>query len=477
MRISLLGLNHRTADVELREALAPSPDDLPAFYARLRSRFPGAEAVLLSTCNRLELYVARPAGQGPDTPALRQLIVDHAQAAGGGEGGDGGGGGLDPASTIAREQEAAVTHLFRVCAGLESMVLGEAQILGQVKRAYEAGVAAGAVGPVLHKVFQQALAAGKHARAATGIDAGRVSVGSVAVEFTRRVFESFADKTVLCLGAGEIAKLTLRHLMSLAPARLWVANRTLERAQLLAHGLSLAADGVVRPWDDLDELLVEADVVVTSTGARQPILTAERCKAAVRRRRRRPLVIVDIALPRDVEPAVGALPNVYLYNIDDLNDVVAGNVDQRREQVEHCQAHVAHAVAQTMRQVQHRELGQLIRRLRHQLHEIGALESRRTARKLLAPILTPPATPATPATSATSAIDGGDDIVGSEEQLIEALLEEHTHRLINKILHLPLSQIEAADESASLGFYAAALRRLFDLEDDTPPDDDAPPRP
>ena len=454
MRISMLGLNHRTADVELREALAPAPEDVPAFYRFLRQRHADCEAVLLSTCNRLELYVARPAGQGPDMAGLAQLLVDHARATRGGEVPP-----LEPASTIDREQESAVTHLFRVGAGLESMVLGEAQILGQVKRAYAAACDASAVGPVLHRLFQQAIAAGKHARAATGIDTGRVSVGSVAVDFARQVFEDFADKTVVCLGAGEIAKLTLRHLAGLAPARLLLANRTQARAEALARQLPPGAQPVVRAWQDVDELLAEADVVISSTGAREPVLTLARCRAAVRRRRRRPVVIVDIALPRDVEPAVGSLANVYLYNIDDLNEVVAGNMSQRREQVERCQAHLAEAVAQTMRQIQHQELGQLIRRLRQELHAIGAAEARRTANKLA------------PAPSATPAVGGGGGGGGGggagaelDERLIAELLDQHTQRLINKFLHLPLSQIESADSAASLGFYAAALRKLFDLE-------------
>lgn len=443
MRIVMLGINHRTAPVELRERLALAEDDLTVLLQHMRSIWPHAECVVLSTCNRMEFYIARPTHEPPAAEDLRRLMSERS--------------GVSladvTAATIHREQDQALTQLFRVCSGLDSMVLGEPQVLGQVKRAYDAAVQQQTVGPILHRVFQQAIAAGKHVRTTTGIDAGRVSVGSVAADFARQVFEDFSDKVVLGIGAGEMAEAALSHLRDLRPQRLWLCNRSPQRAADLAGNLAISADsGGARAWDELDELLVEADIVLSSTGAREPILTVDRLAPLARRRRNRPLFIIDLAVPRDVSPEVGAMKNVYLYNIDDLQTVVQANMDERREQVHQCEAHLADAVAACMRQVQARDIGQLIRQLRHRLQEIGEAEQNRTVRKLL-------------------------NINGGAAASAEEVVAEHTHRLINKILHVPLSQLEKRhdDQNAPLAFYAAALRRLFDLEDEAVAD--KPPRP
>ena len=433
MRVLMLGVNHRTAPVELREKLALSGDQLEPALNDLRQRFPMVEFVVLSTCNRTEIYVARPTHQPPDDDALRRFLAQHA--------------GLDDQqvqpATIFREQQEAVRHLFRVCAGLDSMVLGEPQILGQVRDAYQTATAAGCVGPVLNTVFQQALAAGKQVRRETGIGRGRTSVGSVAVDFARQIFDHFDDKTILGLGAGEMAKSMLHRLKNLDPHRLWLVNRSPQRALELADQLGLRSPrGGARPWDDLDELLIEADVVLTSTGSPQPILTRQRLKALKKRRRNRPLFVVDVAVPRDVEEAVGSLSNVYLYNIDDLRSVVDQSLESRGEAVQQCEQTINSLVRACMTQIQHRDLGHLIRELRGRLHEIGDIEQQRTARKLGAAAPT------------------------ADPDALEELLDEPTHRVINKILHLPLSQMDRRDPDAPLAFYAAALRRLFRLDAD-----------
>jgi glutamyl-tRNA reductase len=292
---------------------------------------------------------------------------------------------------------------------------------------------------VLHRVFQQAISVARQARAATGIDAGRLSVGSVAVDFARQVFEHVDDKTVAAIGAGEMAKITLKHFLSLKPGKLWLTNRSHDRAEKLAATLGLTpGHGGVRPFADLDELLVEADIVLTSTGSHEPIVTAERFKPLIRRRRSRPLFIIDLGLPRDVEPSVGALKNIYLYNLDHLRAVVDETRGQRSEQVEACEAILLEAVRACMAEVQNRDVGRLVRALRQRLHEIGRAEQARTGRKL--------------------------ESLGHDA--LQPLLEEHTHRLINKILHLPLAQLDRREPDAPLGFYAAALRRLLDLDED-----------
>lgn len=443
MPFVVLGLNHRSAPVELREQVVFAGPDLSAALAEL-GKIPGIrESVIVSTCNRTEAYLARPAHDKPDTDDLIAYFSEYC--------------GVErstlSASIIRRENDQAIAHLFRVCIGLDSMVLGESQIVGQIKRAYGDAQQVGAVGPVLHRVFQQAIAVSKDVRSKTGIDTGRVSIGSVAVDFARQIFERFDDKTVVGIGAGDMAKLTLRHLASLNPAKLWVTNRTPQRAHAMLEKLRpVNTSAGVKPFEALDELLVEADIVLTSTGSTEPIITAQRFKPLLRRRRFKPLFIIDIAVPRDVAADVGGLNNVYLYNIDDLQGVVAANANQRSEQVQLCETLLLEEVRSCYAEMQNRDIGRLVKALRHRLHELGKLEHERTIRKL----------------------------ANASPEDVNALLEEHTHRLINKILHLPLKQLDQRSTDTSLGFYAAALRRLFDLKDDAgpqPPPDTAPSEP
>lgn len=446
MRFLLLGINHRTAPVALRESLAIGSERLPAVLAALKQKFPGpgVEGVLLSTCNRTELYIARPSQSPPDIETLRGFLAEQC------------GADLDAltAASIHREQQPAVHHLFRVTAGLDAMAVGETQIVGQVRRAYEAAQRADTVGPALHRIFQSALREVKQAHQQSGVATLRQSVSSMAVEFAGNLFESFADKTVVGLGAGEVTKATLRRMLEKKPGRTWVVNRTAEAGLELAAQLGLSSDssttlsGGARPWEALDEVLVEADVVLTGTAAAEPVITAERFKPLLKRRRHRPLFLIDLAVPRDVEPAVGTLPNVYLYNIDDLNAALA-DVPRRREKIDRCEALVRDAAERCLGAAQHQDLGALVRQLRTKLLSIGEAERDRTQRKMQAL-----------------------HAAGQYDQ-IEKLLDEHTHRLINKVLHLPLSRLDAKggrsepDAGVPMGFYAAALRRLFDLDEST----------
>jgi glutamyl-tRNA reductase len=445
MKVSLLGVNHRTAPIDLRERLTLDPPRCHDLFERLRGHcgVDAVEMVSVSTCNRSELYLATALDDAPAADDLHRLLghvcgVEAHQVA---------------AAAIHRQQHEAVVHLFRVCAGLDSMVLGETQVLGQVKRSYEEALQRGSVGPVLHRVFQQALAAAKQVRAATGIDVGRLSIGSVAADFARQIFAQFADKTLVVVGAGEMAKLALRHLMDLGPGQVFLANRTAARSQALAQAVQLKPErGGVRAFDDLNALLVEADILVTSTAAPHAVVTLERFRPLQRKRRNRPLFILDLALPRDVEPAVGALTNVYLYNIDDLQQAIDQTHDRRCGQVQQCEALVQAAAAACLAAVQHRDIGHLIRQLRQRLTDLGQAEQERTVRKLLSR-------------------NGS----GLDPQTLQTAIAQHTTRLINKILHTPLSQLDHRHQDAPLGFYAAALRRLFQLDDPPPPPEAPPP--
>lgn len=439
MRVMLVSINHHNAPIALRERFADSGDTRP--LVALRERYAGVECIALSTCNRFELYVARPVYSEPKAELLRAFIAEHF------------GVPIDQVASacVIREQEQAVAHLFRVCCGLDSMVLGEAQVLGQVKRAYETAAAQSFVGPVLHRIFQQAIATAKQARTETGIDAGRVSVGSVAADLAGRVIQDFESKTVVGIGAGEVAEPTLRHMLGLRPRRLWLINRTQERAVELAQRIGLDDSvGGVRPWDQMQALLSEADVVVTSTGSKAPILTADLFAPILKHRRGRPLMLIDLAVPRDADAALGSMPNVYLYNLDDLREEADRGIGLRGAGAEACESLIADAAAACMNQVRHTDLGQLIRKLRTKLHDMGDDETQRTLRKL------------------SSSGDANE---------LEAALNEHTLRLINKFLHIPLAQLDRHKPDAPLGFYAAALRRLFDMaepNEDTPPRTDAP---
>lgn len=426
MKLTVISINHRTAPVELRERLAIDETRFAEAVARLRRSFPVAELTIVSTCNRVEWYVARPIEQPPDVDELLNLIgslcnvpVDELAAA-----------------TITRENRDAVEHLFRVVSGLESMVLGEPQILGQVRRAYEQASANNVVGPVLHTLFQTALATGKLVRSETGIDEGRVSIGSAAVDFARQIFDSFTDKVVVGIGAGEMAKLTLQHLLALKPKKLWLTNRTTDRAHDLAQRLNISGErGGVRHFDDLDQLLAEADIVLTSTAAPEPFITAERFKPLEKRRRGRPLFILDIAVPRDVSQDVTSISNVYLYDIDDLQHVVEETHEKRTHHAQRAQVMVREAAEGCMLHIQNHDIGRMVLALRTRLHDIGKVEQDRTLARMRT----------------------------ADPEQIEHLLQEHTQRLINKVLHLPLRQLDRRQPASALGFFAAALTKLFDL--------------
>ncbi|MAX23016.1 MAG: glutamyl-tRNA reductase [Phycisphaeraceae bacterium] len=432
MRITLLGANHRTMPLAMREKLALSHKHLHQASLQVRDQFPHAEFVFISTCNRTEMYVAHPANLPPDIDQMRSFLADFCEVDLAGL----------TAATIHRENEQAIGHLFRVVSGLESMVLGEPQILGQVKRAYDEACTFNTVGPSLHKLFQQALTVGKQVRNQTGIDEGRTSVASTAVDFARQIFDRFNDKTIVGVGAGEMAKVTLRHLKGLEPQRIWLVNRSIERAQALLDQLEISRDlGGVRQFDDLPQLLVDADIIISSTAAPHPIITSEFLKPLLKKRRFRPLFLLDIAVPRDVEPQVGALRNVYLYNVDDLQQVVNQTHHERAEHVAQAETMITEKVRSCLSQIQHRDIGHLIKELRSKLHEIGEQEMIRTSNK----------------------------IHGVEGEQLEKIIEQHTQRVINKILNMPLTELNAKRSEAPLGFYAAALRRLFQLEqnDDT----------
>ncbi|GHH58318.1 MAG: glutamyl-tRNA reductase [Gammaproteobacteria bacterium] len=308
MTLWVLGLNHQSAPVDLRERAAFSGDTLPGALASLRALPEVDEAALLSTCNRTELYaIAR------DPRALAQWLDGHAPGLSG--------------YLYQHHDAAAVRHLFRVATGLDSMVLGEPQILGQVKDAWAVARAHGALGSRLDRLFQQAFSVAKRARTDTRVGANPVSVASTAVRLAQESFARLSESTVLLVGAGETIELAAKHLSEGRVRRLLIANRTLAHAQALAsqHG------GYALPLDELERHLAEADVVFSATASPAPVVKRAQVEQALRQRKRKPMLLFDLAVPRDIEPEVAQLADAFLYTVDDLERAVEDNRRSRRE--------------------------------------------------------------------------------------------------------------------------------------------------
>lgn len=318
----LLGANHRTTPLALREQLTLTPEKCAALATALRATGLVEEYCLLNTCNRVELYAVSP------EPVAGQRLLDefcHIQ-------------GVEPNDFVPhahqRSNPAAVVHLFEVAAGLDSQMVGETEILGQVKEAYAAALAAGTVGPVLNRVFQKTFHAAKIVRRETAIGEGQVSVATVAVALAERIFGRLHDSRVLVIGGGDIAEKTAKALRSREAGTVVFANRTAARAEELAQGFA----GSALPFARLAEGLVDSDIVVSSTSAPEAVLTAAMIHAAMHQRASRPLFLIDLALPRDIEPAAAELPNVFLYNLDDLARLAEENIAQRRAEIDRARA-------------------------------------------------------------------------------------------------------------------------------------------
>ncbi|MCL6636802.1 MAG: glutamyl-tRNA reductase [Alicyclobacillus sp.] len=314
MRIIVVGMNDKTAPVELRERLSVTGDELADVLATLRESRTALESVVLSTCNRIEVYaVVHSARAGEDY--LRTLLARRAGMAP---------EQLAPHLFVLRGY-AAADHLMRVACGLDSMVIGETQILGQVRDAYLAAAATGNAGMLLDPLFRRAIQVGKRAQTETGIGQNAVSVSYAAVQLAKKILGDLRCCRVLVLGAGQMSRLAIQHLQAAGVTELAICNRTLARAQQLADEFA----GKVVPWDKLGDALGHSDIVIASTGAPGFVLHAEQVAAALQRRGQRPVVLIDIAVPRDIDPAVAALGNAYLYDIDDLQGVVEANLAER----------------------------------------------------------------------------------------------------------------------------------------------------
>jgi glutamyl-tRNA reductase len=420
----MIGCSHHNSPVSVRERLAFSPAQAGAALARLHEQFPDTEAVLLSTCNRVEIYTAVDAPHGgPNHQQIVKFLADfHGLSA-------------DDLfdDLFERTGEDAVRHLFVVAASLDSMVVGEPQIVSQVKQAYELAQREKTTGPLTNSIFQTALRVAKRVATETSINQKRVSIPSVAVcDFARQIFERFDDKRCLLIGAGDMAEETLPYLRAEGVRDITIVNRGRERADAFARRLGVS----VLPWEDLSRGLVSADLVVSTTGAEQPVVTLEMFQRLEPQRYQRPLFVLDLAIPRDFEPAIGDCLGVYLYTIDDLAAVCERNRDERHEELPIAQRIIEEETERFMADLYHRATGPTIRRLRETCVALKEEELKRLFNRL-------------PALDA----DARREIAQSFE------------RLVNKVLHPPLESLRDEAQRGTPHALLDALKRLFQLRD------------
>jgi glutamyl-tRNA reductase len=365
MSFVVIGINHRTAPVDIREKVVFAGAELPSALRELTALAGVRESVIVSTCNRTEVYSCTDGG---GQPLVQWLAHWHDLAA------------HDIQPSVYHLQGAdAIRHVFSVACGLDSLVLGEPQILGQLKDAYRAALDEGVTGPYLNRLLQTAFSVAKRVRTQTRIGASAVSVASAAVSLARTVFERFEDHSALLVGAGETIALAARHLHANGLRRMIIANRSLDRAQGLASEFNAFAIGL----DALAAHLSEADIVISSTASPTPVITYDAVRAALRARRRKPMFMVDIAVPRDIEPEVAKLEDIYLFTIDDLQSVVSENMELRRQAARDAEQMIAAEIAQFEQQIKTLDAVPAIRQLRDDAEALR-LQTMEQAQRMLA---------------------------------------------------------------------------------------------
>ncbi|MDQ6990781.1 MAG: glutamyl-tRNA reductase [Mariprofundaceae bacterium] len=420
MRICHIGLNHKTAPVELRERLAVPEKDIAAILQKKISRPSIREASLLSTCNRVEMTVITH-----DPDAAIALVHEWFTSKSGMD--------IEQVSPYlySYTTDDAVRHLYAVASGLDSLVLGEPQILGQVKASYEQALAAGTAGHILHRLYQSTFSAAKRARSETAIGRQSVNISSCAVELAKRIFDDLTGKTVMLIGAGEMAELAARHLRGNGCNHILVANRTLDRAKKLA----VEFEGHALTLEQLPDYLDSADIVISSTGASTYVLLPDTVKQAMQKRKGRPMFLVDIAVPRDIDPRIADIDGAYLYDIDDLQQVVQGNRDNRekeslqaREILEEEEKHFLHWLKSL-------ETVPLIRSLQQQIEGLREEEWAKAQRYLK-------------------------DLSPEQSEAVERF----GRSLMKRFLHPTLRTLKSMPDDMEGDLLMGATRKLFDLE-------------
>ncbi len=421
MKLLITGVSHKTAPVEVRERLAFAEGSLPAALHGLVSREGILEAMVLSTCNRVEIAVTAGDTADPGTAVAEFLHESR---------------GVSPDTLgpclYSHEGRDAIHHLFRVASSLDSMVVGEPQILGQLKAAYAHAKANDCLTGVLESIVARAFSVAKRVRSETGIGQMAVSVSYAAVELARKIFGALDGRTVMIIGSGKMSELAARHLRRSGAAHIFVTNRTYERAQ----GLAAVFQGTPVEYNRFLGLLPEVDIVITSSGAPHYVLTKEEMQRIISARRNKPMFLIDIAVPRNIEPSVNQVDNVFLYDIDDLQEVVNANLRERIKEAEHAEELVTQEVERMMARLKVQEVAPTIVSLQEQLEQIRSGEIERMRRKL---------GPLTP------------------EQ--EAALESLTRGIVNKIAHGPISELRRHAGLPDGVHIIDAIRQVFHLKD------------
>ncbi len=421
MDLLLIGVSHKTAPLEVRDELVMDPDELSTFLPQLRTgKNAVEEVVILSTCNRTELYgVVEDREREREEKFLRNAVNEYK--------------GITHLNngdyTYSRTGRSAAVHLFRVASGLESMMVGEPQILGQVRESIETARSGGTAGVLTTRLFNAAVTSGKRARSETAIGEGAVSVAYAAVRRTKKVFDDLSRHKVLIVGAGDTGTLAARHFNEEGSGGLIVINRTLEKAEELAEELG----GTAVAWEELESALVEADVVVSATASPEPVISLEQMKRVRKERGRRPQVIIDIAAPRDVESEIAALDNIFLYDMDALQSIVEQNLKRRRKEIPKVESIIEEEVDRFFEWYDSLAVTPLIKALRAAFDEIGTIQVKKQGRHF-----------------------------GASQR---DELEIYTRSLINKLLHNPTLKIKGLDPTSHAGFTRlAAIQELFNLD-------------
>jgi len=431
MHIVIVGLSHKTAPVEIRERLAFAPTAMERPLQQLLELPPVAEGLIVSTCNRVELCAATKEPEAAMT-AMRRFLATYHEV------------DLDEIDDHLYDYqgEDAIRHLFRVASSLDSMVLGEPQILGQIKTAYGYAAEFKTAGLILNRFLHKAFSVAKRVRTETAIASNAVSVSFAAVELARKIFDRLDDKTVMIIGAGEMCELAARHFVTNGVSKVLVTNRTFERAEKLAAEFQ----GKAVPFEYFVEHLTEADIVLTSTGAPNFILGQRQMEEVLKRRKNRPMFLIDIAVPRDIDPKINDLDNAYLYDVDDLQGVVQANLKERKKEAGKAEAIVEQEIGQFYQWLANLEVKPTIIALRRKLEEIRQQELEKTFGNLK-------------------------DLTDKERKSIEAM----ANAMINKILHQPTAVLKQSQNSTSGEDYVDAVRTLFDLPAPTGEDKDIKP--
>ena len=418
MQLLALGLNHDTASIELREKAAFGPDVIRHALADLTSSGCANEAAILSTCNRTEIYCGH--GSGLKENQIVDWLSDYS----------GSRKGELAQSVYQYPGEAAVKHAFRVASGLDSMVLGEPQILGQMKTAFQTASEVGTTGKVLNRLFHHTFSVAKQVRTDTAIGENAVSVAYAGVSLAKRVFASLGEQTALLIGAGETIELVARHLRRNEIGRIIIANRSLDKAKKLAEEFDCEAISLA----GIPERLQEADILVSSTSSTLPILGKGAVEGALSKRKHKPMFMLDLAVPRDVEPGVSRLSDVYLYTVDDLRSVIDENREMRLKAAEQAEAIIDLQVVRFMHWVRSLESVPVITTLRQEVNALGQQEAEKALKKLR---------------------NGGDP-----EKIVQQLARD----LTNKFVHQPSQAIRQADMDGNNQLLKAA-KRLFGIQD------------